>query len=341
MKRPHLLFITTDQQRGDCLGINGHPVLSTPNLDYLGRAGSNFPHAYAETPSCIPARRTMISGMKPFSHGMVGYQDGIEWELEHSLPGELAKVGYQTELVGKLHLWPHRKRYGFDHLTWADSPRSPNDYTDWLRDNGATAIEPGIAHGISMNGWVGRPSHLPEEMEHTNWCVNEAMRFLMRRDPSAPFFLWVSFFAPHPPLAPPRVYYDRYMDLDLPEPVVGDWAPRFDEPMKGLDPNASRLRLDAQTMKRCRAAYYGCINHVDDQVGRLFAFMQKLGLLKDTFIIMTSDHGEMLGDHNMFRKTFAYEASARVPFLAGAPRWMACKSGKGVEQVVGCAEVVR
>lgn len=338
MKQPHILLITTDQQRGDCLGINSHPVISTPNLDYLGRSGSNFPHAYSEVPSCIGARRTMLSGMEPAHHGMVGYRDGIGWELPHALPNELAQAGYQTELVGKLHMYPHRKRYGFQHMAWADSPAARNDYTDWLADNGATAIEAGLAHGVSANGWVGRPFHLPEELSHTNWCAREAVRFLERRDPSQPFFLWVSFFAPHPPLTPPRDYFDRYMSLDLPEPVLGDWAPRITEPVKGLSPDASVVCLDRETMRRCRAAYYGLINHVDDQIGRILRALRPF--LADTLILFTSDHGEMLGDHHLFRKCFAYEGSARVPFFVKAPAWMDCRSGSEIEAVVGLQDLM-
>ena len=340
MQQPHILLITSDQHRGDSLGINGHPVVSAPNLDYLAASGTNFPRAYVEGPSCIAARRTILSGQKPVTHGMVTYWDGVPWEIEHTLPGELGKAGYQTQLVGKLHMYPPRKRYGFDHVIWADSPWGENDYTNWLHENGVQSVSPGVAHGQDMNSWVARPSHLPEELEHTTWCTNEAMRFLDRRDPSAPFFLYVSYFAPHPPLTPPQFYYDRYLSLPTPEPVVGDWAEQYDGPVVGLDPNAPRGSWDPEAMHRCRAAYYGLINFVDDQVARLLQHVRKLGLLQDTFILYTSDHGEMLGDHNLFRKTFAYEGSARIPFMVNAPDWLVGKGGKASASVVGLQDVM-
>ena len=161
----------------------------------------------------------MLSGMRPFSHGMVGFYGGVGWALDHSLPGELSKAGYQTQLVGKLHMYPQRKRYGFDNMVWADSQRDNNDYAEWLADNGATSLEMGLAHGVSTNGWVGRPSHLDERFSHTTWCVNEALRFIGQRDPDAPFFLWVSFVDPHPPLTPPLVYWERY-ESDRPAPAL-------------------------------------------------------------------------------------------------------------------------
>ncbi|MCW8132914.1 MAG: arylsulfatase [Planctomycetota bacterium] len=348
VRRPNLLLLVTDQQRGDCLGLDGHPVLSTPNLDQLGGQGAFFRHAYTEVPSCIPARRILISGMNQVSTGMVGMRGHDEFFPPHTLPGELAKAGYQTHCVGKMHLAPNRKRYGFQSMAWSDAPHAmhrdefEDDYHRFLARNGYQLYNDSAAHGIDPNGWVARPSHLDERLSFSNWCVDEAVDFLTRRDPTAPFFLKVSFHAPHPPLAPPALYYDRYMQMDLPGPVVGDWADAR-APLTGsggAKTDASHVRIDPAAMKRCRAGYYGLINHVDDQIARLMQTMARLGLARDTFTLFTSDHGEMLGDHNMFRKTFAYESSARVPFLAKAPAWMECRSGVRAEQVVGLQDVM-
>ncbi len=343
MKRPNILLITTDQQRGDCLGLNGHPVLSTPNLDYLGQSGNNFTRAYTEVPSCIGARRTMLSGMRPVHHGMLGYHGDVEWDLPHSLPGELTRAGYQTQLVGKLHMFPYRKRYGFEHMLWSDHRgEKKSDYSDWLADNGATAIEARVAHGVSGNGWVARPFHLAEEFTHTNWCTREAVRFLDHRDPSQPFFLWLSYFSPHAPYTPPQLYYDRYMEQESPEPYLGDWEPRFDAPVRGLSPEASVGRVDDVTMHRLRAGYLGLINHIDDQIGFLLRIMRswEQGLAGNTVIIFTSDHGDMLGDHHYFRKTLPYEGSARVPFFVNTPSWMGLPQGRTFDQVVGLQDLM-
>lgn len=123
-RRPHLILITTDQQRGDCLGLAGHPVLSTPNLDELGGStGAYFPHAYSEVPSCIPARRLLLSGQNQVSNGMIGYAgNDPDWQPLHTLPGELGKAGYQSHLIGKLHLGRSRRRFGFDSMDYSDGP---------------------------------------------------------------------------------------------------------------------------------------------------------------------------------------------------------------------------
>ncbi|MDQ3700460.1 MAG: sulfatase-like hydrolase/transferase, partial [Chloroflexota bacterium] len=129
-RRPNILLVLVDQWRGDCLGIEGHPVLSTPNIDRLGADGAHFRRAYSECPSCIPARRTIFSGQAPDAHGLVGMKGGVPWEIRCTLPGELASAGYQTEMVGKLHLYPQRKRYGFHHLQLSEASihEDDNDY---------------------------------------------------------------------------------------------------------------------------------------------------------------------------------------------------------------------
>ncbi|MCY3764708.1 MAG: arylsulfatase [Gemmatimonadetes bacterium] len=340
-ERPDVVLIMTDQQRGDCVGLdpNAPEGLQTPNMDWLGGTGAFFGRGYSECPSCIPARRSLMTGTAPASNGVVGFQ-GTEWHPRHTLAGELSRAGYQTEMIGKLHLSPMRKRYGFDHMQLADATRGrENDYVDWLRErHGRTEVDPGMAHGISANGWVGRPHHLPEEQMHTFWCVDRAMAFLKKRDPSTPFFLNLSFIDPHPPLTPPGVYYDRYINRALPEPVVGDWAVRFDAPPKGLDPDASEICLSAYDMQCARAAYYGMVNFIDDQIGRLIQVAR--GTLDECLIIFTSDHGEMLGDHHLFRKTWPFEASARVPFLIRPPRsWKApesvtCRTPVGLQDIM-------
>tara|TARA_B100000686_G_C16738127_1_gene944899 strand:- start:371 stop:1813 length:1443 start_codon:yes stop_codon:yes gene_type:complete len=339
-QQPNIILIVTDQQRGDCIGHDPHApeALQTPNLDWLARSGSHFLHAYAECPSCIPARRSLMSGMAPAATGLVGFQVA-DWNPTHTLAGELSKAGYQTEMIGKAHLFPPRRRYGFDHMQLADATRgSENDYVHWLcSHHGKTEIDPGMAHGISANGWVGRPHHLPEEQMHSFWVVDRALEFLKKRDPTAPFFLNLSFIDPHPPLTPPAFYYQRYVDRELPPPIVGDWAVKFDGPQTGLNPNAAQICLDKQQMQCTRAAYYGMINFVDDQIGRLIQFADQLD---DCFVIFTSDHGEMLGDHNLFRKTWPYEASSRVPFIARAPKTWQFPYGNTPSSPVGLQDVM-
>jgi arylsulfatase A-like enzyme len=341
--RPNILLILADQHRGDCLGIEGHPVLQTPHLDSIGGVGAHFRRAYSESPTCIPARRTLMSGQAPAIHGMVGMTGGVAWDPPHTLAGELTRAGYQSEMIGKIHLYPHRKRYGFERMQLADSTRgADNDYLRWL-DGAFPKDRWAMAHGVTPNGFIGRPSHLPETHTHAFWCATQAIEFLETRDPEAPFFLNVSFIDPHPPFSPPQFFYDRYVGKQLPEPVIGDWAPRFDRVTKGLDPELMlnrRARLDPETLHYCRAAYYGLINHVDSQVGRIMQYMRDSRLMDNTLILYTADHGEMLGDHHMYSKARGLEPSARVPFLIRAPRAMGLPPGAKIDQPVGLQDVM-
>ena len=315
-KKPNILLLVTDQQRGDCLGVDGHPVLQTPYLDQIASRGIRFRRGYSACPVCVAARRTLMTGQKASSHGVF-----MNHHLPLSgptLPGELAKAGYQTHLVGKLHLSPPRKLYGFCSSDWADSPRPHpvfDDYERFLIQSGLNQPRSGLAHGTSQNGYTARPFHLEERFHFTNWCADRAINFLERRDPTVPFFLKVSFHQPHQPLTPPAVYFNRYMQMNLPKPVVGSWAKIFDQPQKGLPVNSWRVCLDDTVQKQMQAGYYGCINHIDDQVGRILEILPK-----ETVIIFVSDHGEMLGDHQWIRKRNAFESSARVPFFMQFPQ---------------------
>lgn len=315
-ERPNILFLMTDQQRGDCLSADGHPVLLTPNMDSIGYRGARFRHAYSTCPVCIPARRSLLSGQFPRTHGLVGYQDGVEWNAPVTLPGALAAAGYQTALVGRsMHQHPSRKRFGYDQMV-IDA-----DYNEFLRRNARTTNASWFGGGVTHNDWTARPWHLDEPLHFTNWTVDEALRFLETRDPTCPYFLTVSFIAPHPPLQPPAFYMDRYLQAELPPPVIGDWAqrPRIPEDIAFDDYVAScRVDLRGEALRRCQAGYFGLINHVDDQIRRLLNPVHSL-LGDNTIVVFTSDHGEMLGDHYLFRKSQAYEAAARIPFLMNGP----------------------
>ena len=338
MKRPNVLLIMTDQQRGDCLGIDGHPVLRTPSMDRIAGEGVRFTCAYSSCPTCIAARRSLLSGRFPSSHGMVGYQDGVVWDPAHTLPGVLSKQGYQTSWVGRsIHQYPERKRYGFDHMVIQSL--GANDYEEWLNRE-----VPGsggyYGTGVMHNDWTARPWHLAEQYHPTNWTVERALEFLRKRDPSCPFFLAVSFIAPHPPLVPPAPYFERYLRMDLPEPVVGDWATPPPNGGLGMGPCPVQVDLKGSALREARAAYYGLISHVDDQINRLLNPVTGVDTLTDnpTIVIFTSDHGEMLGDHYLWRKSYPYESSARIPLLMRVPQGLGVEPGRMVSDRVVCLE---
>jgi arylsulfatase A-like enzyme len=316
--RPNLLLLMTDQHRFDCLSCVGsdHPV-HTPFLDDLAAGGTRFTNAYSACPVCVPARRTLMTGTRPSTHGLLmnGWCD-LPFP---TLPQVLHDVGYQTHLVGKLHFKPGRARFGFESTDWADGPWHhgstddfDNDYFRFLADHGISRRE-AIAHGMTPNGHPARPWHLDERFHFSNWAADRSLEFLERRDPTCPFFLKMSLIHPHQPLTPPAGYLEKYLrpEVEIPPPVVGDWA-RADTTHRSVD--EWRIDLPAQQMRYMRAAYYATIEHLDHQFGRVLR-----SIPKNTVVIFCSDHGEMLGDHRWMRKRTPYDGSAHVPLIVNTP----------------------
>lgn len=337
-RKPNILLIMTDQQRGDCLGVEGHPVLLTPSMDNIAHNGVRFTRAYSTCPSCIAARRSLLSGQFPRTHGMVGYRAGVAWDAPPTLPQVLREAGYQTIHVGRsMHQHPPRRRFGFDHMMIR------KEYEEWLQEHAPAGSGGWFGGGVMHNDWTARPWHLPDHMHFTNWTVSTALEMWQKRDPACPLFMIVSFIAPHPPLQPPAFYMERYLRTGVPDPVIGDWETSPDS-TKAVDRVAPiKIDLQGEAMRSARAAYYGLINHVDDQLRRLLNPVVGIPAMRnggDMVVLFTSDHGEMLGDHYRWRKQAPYEASARIPFLLCAPERFGIKPGTALDQPVGLEDVM-
>ena len=332
-ERPNIVLIITDHFRGDCLSRLGHPAAETPHLDSLSREGAVFTHGYTPCPSCIAARRSLMTGLTPYSHGMLGYKDGLPWNYRTTMAGELTKAGYQTINIGKTHFHPTRLHLGFEQLI------TPADYVEWLENQPDIDVEK-FAHGVHGNSWMARPNHLPEHLMEETWFVSRSRDFFKKRDPTRPFFLCLSFNGPHPPWCPPQAYYDQFIGRELPMPVVGAWAEKHAEQAGyPLDVNAWQGRIPDHLNHRARAAYYAYLAYLDAQVGRLMNMLMRGGL-RNTFLLFTADHGEMLGDHNLWRKTYAYEASACVPFVVRMAPGMEGDRNREIPQVVGWEDIM-
>ncbi len=345
----NILLIMADQLRGDTLSCSEHPVVETPNLDNLAANGSRFSCAYSAVPSCIPARASLITGMNQYHTGILGMGAGapaMRTDYLHTLPGELAKAGYHTQGIGKMHFHPQRALNGF-HNTILDesgrvqSPGFVSDYREWFERN-KTGDYGYRDHGVDWNSWMARPSHLPEWLHPTHWTAEESIRWLKRRDPDKPFFLMVSFARPHSPYDPPQVYYDMYSNRHMPEPYIGHWSAMNDQPTDACDVNAWRGKRKDIEIQRARAAYYGSVTFIDHQIGRLLYEIRRNepDVYKNTLVIFTSDHGDMLGDHHLWRKTYAYEGSTHIPLIITPPRSWKMKTRGVVDEVVGLSDIM-
>ena len=339
-RQPNILLIITEQHRGDCLSCEGHPVLLTPNMDNIARNGVRFSRAYSDCPVCMPARRTILAGQFPATHGLLSNAEGVEWQPEATVAQVLRDRGYQTRWIGRgMHQYPLRARFGYEEVE-SGGGRRDGDYMVWLK---ARAPEDSGTHfgaGVMHNDWTARSWPLPEYLHNTNWTIERALSFMRRRDPTCPFFLTLSFLAAHPPLQPPEVYFNRYLRTGVPDPHIGDWAEPPADKGAGDIVAPSRIRLEGEALLNTRAGYYGLINHLDDQLRRLINGVIGLAHRTDTIICLTSDHGEMLGDHYLWRKQVGYEGSARVPFLLSAPKELGVEPGTVVDAAVTLADVM-
>jgi len=344
---PNVVFITCDQLRGDCLGCYGHPVVETPHLDQLANEGVLFTRAYTAVPSCIAARAAILTGMSQRRHGRVGYRDGVVWRYERTLPGELARAGYHTQGVGKMHFYPPRNLCGFHNVVLHDGylhhERKArrnydlvDDYMPWLRQKLGSDADL-ILHGLNANAWVARPWHYDESVHPTTWAVTQAIDFLRRRDPTKPFFLWLSFVRPHPPLDPPQVYFDQYVNQEFPPVPIGDWANK-DARMKRVDSREGFM--GERQLHRARAAYYAQITHIDHQIGRLLEYLDEYEVRRNTLFVFAADHGEFLGDHNLWAKARPYEGATHIPLIITPPADWDCPRGIRVDALAELRDIM-
>lgn len=337
MKKPNIVLIMTDEMRGDCMGIAGHPDVKTPYLDSLGAKGIVFDNAYSACPSCVPARAALHTGMTQRHHRRVGYEDKIQWDYSHTMAGEMAKNGYYTQCVGKMHVHPLRNYLGFHNVElhdgylheyrYGDTPYQTSqfvadDYFYWLKN------EKGISYdvtdtGLDCNSWMARPWIYEENTHPTNWATTRSIDFLRRKDPRMPFFLMLSYVRPHAPYDAPQYYFDLYKDKKLAPPKYGDWDDREQLEKMGRIFNNSTGPSDPELIRQQQIGYYACITHLDHQIGRLIQALIEHQVYEDTIILFTSDHGEMLSDHCICRKSRAYKGSSKIPMIiSGAKEYI-------------------
>lgn len=328
MTRPNILLISTDQQRYDALGAAGNAHISTPHLDRLAAEGARFTGCYTQSSVCSPSRASLMTSRYVHNHGL--WANGVDLDpAEQLFTRTLADAGYDCGLVGKFHLGAAqhgrvepRVDDGFRTFRWSHDPyvRGQNAYHDWLEGH-----FPGVLDAATADGGNAAIDRLPTEQHYSHWIGEETIEFLTStRDPDKPFCFVVNFFDPHHGFGAPAAYPERYDADALPRPVTSDLStkpPIYTEASRASYAGADRGFVDysPQQIQEVVAQYYAMLTLVDDEVGRILAALEDLGLADDTLVVFTSDHGEMLGDHQMMLKgPMMFDCSVRVPLLV---RW--------------------
>lgn len=358
----NILLITSDQQHHNTIG-RYNPEISTPNLDRLAEEGAYFDRAYCPNPTCTPTRASLITGQYPSQHGA--------WTLGTKLPESVPTVGdlltghgYETALVGKAHFQPvdsteqypsleaypvlqdldfwrdfHGPFYGFSHVELArnhtDEPLVGQHYALWMEEKGLTDWrryfrEPtGTRQRTACSAW-----DIPEEYHYNAWIAERTNALLEQYSrEEKPFFLWASFFDPHPDYVVPEPWYSMYDNREVTMP-----DPREDDPA-ALPPHFALARTpgsdfsawresgyflhgmhshdqDPETLKKYRRTYYGMISMMDKYIGKILDRVEALGLEDDALIVFTTDHGHFIGEHGLCAKgPFLYEDMIKIPLI--------------------------
>lgn len=316
--KPNVVLLFTDEQRYDTIAALGAPHMITPTMDRLVREGCAFTNACTPNPVCVAARYNMLTGLYARETGIHGNNFATLPAHMPRLPKLLADAGYHCEVVGKMHFQPARTHHGFHRMQLQEELTrdiGDDEYLQYLLRVGYGHIR--NPHGI-RDPLYHHPqrSQLPEEHHPCTW-VGDRAADAVRRNVNRPFFLWASWIHPHPPVAVPENMADLYRGRKQPVPTPRDphAAPALVAARHDDD-----VCSDAELM-RFRELYYTCVTLVDKNIAKVLAALEDTGQLDNTLIILTSDHGDMLGDNGAFDKSLPHEASRRIPLVLRYPKW--------------------
>tara|TARA_R110002020_G_scaffold400596_10_gene610949 strand:+ start:51080 stop:52708 length:1629 start_codon:yes stop_codon:yes gene_type:complete len=353
----NVLFIMCDQLRWDYLSCTGHPHLHTPHIDALANRGVLFNRAYVQSPICGPSRMSFYTGRYVSSHGSTW--NNIPLKVgEMTLGDHLRPLGVRTALCGKTHmaadvegmrrlgLSPDSEigvlvsECGFEPFEredglHPDGPYAPRNaaYEAFMKARGwpdenpweTVANSAQDADGNILSGWfmenADKPARAADEESETPYVTGRAMDFI-RAAGDTPWCLHLSYIKPHWPYIVPAPYHNMYGPETHLDPVRNETERADPHPVYGafMEERVSKAFADDQTRSKVLTAYMGLIKQIDDQMGRLMAFLDAEGLTDETMIIFTSDHGDYLGDHWMGEKELFHNASARIPLIVVDPR---------------------
>ena len=315
--RPDLLIIVADQLAPSALPFGGNPVTRAPAMSRLAESGVVFEAAYTPSPLCAPARAALLTGLLPSRTGV--YDNAAEFGAElPTFAHYLRQAGYRTVLAGKMHFCGPDQLHGFEERLTTDI--YPADF-GWTPDWDHPEARPTWYHDMSSVTEAG-PCLRSNQLDFDDEVAFAAQRSLfghVRSGDERPFCYVVSFSHPHDPFTIPGAWWDLYAGEDIPMPSGH----------RGTHPHDLRLRavcamdgvkITDDQVRAARRAYYGAISYVDDKIARLVAVLRDTGRLDNTVIIVTSDHGEMLGERGAWYKMSCYEGSARVPLVFWSPR---------------------
>ncbi len=357
-RRPNVLLVTLDQLRADCLGVAGHPLVRTPTLDRLATEGVRFANHVANCAPCAPGRASLLTGLWQMNHRVLENGAPLADDLP-MLPRLLRELGYAPALFGNSDTTPDPRRPGgtglaagwwagamdgFDPVVLLDDAFNP--WTAWLVANGVD-LPDGNPHAPADvpvppgRGATWRPARYGPEQSDSQWLSDRFIEWLDDLDDDGPWCAHLSYFRPHPPDLAPAPNHDLYDPPRRPPPPPrgrrGDQVavhPFLAGAMAVLPSPADPL-----DQAQLQATYYGMVTEVDAALGRVIDDLRARNMLDDTIVVVTSDHGEQLGDHWLIEKVGYTDPSFRIPLIVRWPA-MAGRAGRVVEAFTESVDVL-
>jgi len=330
-----------DQLRHDFLSGYGAAFIQTPHIDSIGEQGVRYNNAYSGSPLCVPARTTLLTGMNAIRTGVLDNLHGLRLDYRQAgirtWPELLSDSGYTTAGIGKMHFYPWDARHGFDRRVicedklWA---HIRDDYYYYLKEHGLRKL-PWMEYGGYAEKFGSATTDVPWEHSWDRFTGKEACRFIEEYNEDQPFAMMVGFPGPHDPYDPADDFSVKYDPDDMPSPIpaaegdpTGLMARRIREYREvGMD----LTKFTEDHAKINRARYAGLVKQIDHEVGAILDTLRRRGLLDNTVVIFSSDHGDLLGDHGMPGKGMFFEGSSHIPLLVRMP---------GAGEVAVCNDLV-
>ncbi|MBW1709548.1 MAG: sulfatase-like hydrolase/transferase [Deltaproteobacteria bacterium] len=375
-KKPNIIYFYSDQHRHDAMGCAGNSVIKTPNLDRMANEGMRFSRAYSQCPVCQPARASVLTGLYNHQHNIS--QNFVKdfdpgWS---TMPKQLQSAGYTTAKIGKTHFYTPRRETmkdkstpeGFDLRKYNSFVRSfgfdyvleefdrymhaypkfnlITPYTEHLKAKGL--LEPYQEQirsiwRLTPTHWNGVTSVLPQEDDLTSFIADQAIEWLSSYDDDKPFFLMVSFVAPHVPLMADPLWAEYYQNAEIAR-GPRESPEKTNEIMNQyldvlFNHSNSPLLTDEYVLNGARQ-YYGMVSLIDQQIGNIIRVVEERGLGDNTWFFYSSDHGEMLGDHNLMAKMNFYKSSVLVPAIIRPPERMTPKVVDGIIESIDLTRTI-
>jgi choline-sulfatase len=321
-ERPNVLFLMSDEHSFRCQSRLdddvGEPV-DTPALDDLAANATTFDNTYCPYPLCVPSRQSMLTGKE--------VQNCSAWanylEPEHTtLPERFRDAGWETCLVGKMHLGGERQFVGYEHRPYGDLTGDSGENPEPITPERVTTYptRQAIDKGTRIPG--AGPTEIPETMLQEQVTANETIAWLREQEARSddPWFLTASFLRPHFPLTAPRRHFDKYWPDGVTPPKVGREGDDADHPFtRAMERGFETGEFTEEEVMKARAGYFACVDYLDEIIGDVLSTLEREGFLENTIVVYASDHGEVNGEHGQWWKQAYWESSSRVPWYVQTP----------------------